>query len=193
MVRPREFDEQEALDTAMQLFWEKGYEATSLTDLTSRMGIGRPSLYAAFGDKKELFAAALHKYSGTTLDNIRAKFEAIPSVKEAFRTFLDEMMERAYGDGPNCGRFCVNTIVELAPHDAQFEMVTKDFEMKLADLFQQKIEQGIRSGELATELDAVGIARTLTVSTVGLIVMLKARPERAFVESVATVLLRLLK
>ena len=63
MVRQREFDEEKALDDAMVLFWEKGYRATTLSDLTAKMGIQRPSLYSAFGDKEELFEAALRKYT----------------------------------------------------------------------------------------------------------------------------------
>jgi len=62
MARTREFDEEKVLEAAMQLFWEKGYEATSLSDLTARMGIQRPSIYSTFGDKKELFEAALRRY-----------------------------------------------------------------------------------------------------------------------------------
>lgn len=63
MGRPREFDVDEALERAMQVFWERGYEGVSLTDLTRAMGITKPSLYAAFGDKKELFRKALARYT----------------------------------------------------------------------------------------------------------------------------------
>ncbi len=62
-MRPREFDEDEALDRAMRLFWRHGYEGTSLADLTAAMGINRPSLYAAFGDKEQLFRRALDRYA----------------------------------------------------------------------------------------------------------------------------------
>lgn len=87
MARQREFDEDKVLDAAMQLFWEKGFEATSLSDLTSRMGIQRPSLYSAFGDKKGLFEAALRKYTSAHAASIRGKLQTNSSVKEAFRSF----------------------------------------------------------------------------------------------------------
>ncbi len=75
MVRPREFDEQMALIAAMNVFWEKGYEATSISDLTSRIGIQRPSLYAAFGDKRQLFPTALQRYSQLSLAYIQTKLQ----------------------------------------------------------------------------------------------------------------------
>lgn len=88
MARTREFDEDKVLDAAMQLFWEKGYEATSLSDLTSRMGIQRPSIYSTFGDKKELFEAALRKYTMSRASDIRTKLQSHSSIKEAFSTFF---------------------------------------------------------------------------------------------------------
>src|ERR1700675_3846645 len=63
MGRPREFDTDAAMEKAMRLFWAKGYEGTSVADLTGTLGISRPSLYAAFGDKQSLFRAALERYA----------------------------------------------------------------------------------------------------------------------------------
>ncbi|UUZ94526.1 TetR/AcrR family transcriptional regulator [Paenibacillus sp. P25] len=94
MVRKREFDEDQALDSALKLFWQKGYEATSLSDLTSGMGIQRPSIYAAFGDKKELFEAALRKYTRTHASEVRAKLQSSSSVKEAFRRLFESLVMR---------------------------------------------------------------------------------------------------
>lgn len=115
MVRQREFDEEKALDEALLLFWEKGYRATTLSDLTAKMGIQRPSLYSAFGDKEELFEAALRKYTTQHAAHIRTKLQNNLSVKEAFHTLFAELVEEEYGHGPSKGCFCINTIVELAP------------------------------------------------------------------------------
>ena len=94
MGRVREFDEEKVLDAAMQLFWEKGYEATSLSDLTSRMGIQRPSIYSAFGDKKELFETALRKYTMLHASEARTRLQNHRSVREAFRAFLKMWLMR---------------------------------------------------------------------------------------------------
>lgn len=94
MARPREFDEEKALDAAMQVFWEKGFEATSLSDLTSRMGIQRPSIYSTFGDKKGLFEAALRKYTSSHAAYVRNKLQNNSSVKEAFRDFFENIVAK---------------------------------------------------------------------------------------------------
>ncbi|MGO4272706.1 TetR/AcrR family transcriptional regulator, partial [Paenibacillus sp. TAF58] len=125
MARIREFDEQKALDAAMHVFWEKGFEATSLSDLTSKMGIQRPSIYSAFGDKKELFEAALRKYTQFHASNVRARLQKKSSIKEAFRSYFGSVVAEGYEEGPNRGCFCLNTMVELAPHDVKFEILTR--------------------------------------------------------------------
>lgn len=193
MVRPRAFDEEQALDAAMQLFWEKGYEATSLSDLTSRMGIQRPSIYSAFGDKKELFEAALRKYTRYHSSYVRSRLQHAASVKQAFRSLFEGVVAEQYEGGANRGCFCINVMVELAPHDAKFEILTREHQMYLAALFEETIERGIRSGELAEDIQAKALAETLVVSLIGLTVLMKSRPERSFAEHAVETILSLLK
>ncbi|GIP26625.1 TetR family transcriptional regulator [Paenibacillus sp. J23TS9] len=193
MVRPREFDEEKALDAAMQIFWEKGFEATSLSDLTSRMGIQRPSIYSAFGDKKELFEAALRKYTRSHSAYVRASLQNNSSVQEGFRAFFENLVAKEYDKSPNRGCFCINTMVELSPHDEKFEVLTREHQMYLSVIFQEAIERGVQSGELKSDLNIKGLAQTLVVSLIGLTVIMKSRPERSFVDNSVEVILTLLK
>ncbi|MBJ8097921.1 TetR/AcrR family transcriptional regulator [Bacillus cereus group sp. N11] len=193
MARTREFDEDQVLDAAMQLFWEKGYEATSLSDLTSRMGIQRPSIYSTFGDKKELFEAALRRYTMSRASDIRNKLQSHSSVKESFSIFFANVVNEEYAGDLSKGCFCINTMVELAPHDERFEILTREHQMYLAVIFQETIERGIQSGELEVNTDAKSLAQALIVALIGLTVMMKSRPQRTFVDNVIATTLTLLK
>ncbi|KMP99225.1 MULTISPECIES: TetR/AcrR family transcriptional regulator [Bacillus cereus group] len=193
MARTREFDENQVLDAAMQLFWEKGYEATSLSDLTSRMGIQRPSIYSTFGDKKELFEAALRRYTMSRASDIRNKLQSHSSVKESFSIFFADVVNEEYAGDLSKGCFCINTMVELAPHDERFEILTREHQMYLAVIFQETIERGIQSGELEGNTDAKSLAQALIVALIGLTVMMKSRPQRTFVDNVIATTLTLLK
>ncbi|PEU01752.1 TetR family transcriptional regulator [Bacillus cereus] len=193
MARTREFDEDQVLDAAMQLFWEKGYEATSLSDLTSRMGIQRPSIYSTFGDKKELFEAALRRYTMSRASDIRNKLQSHSSVKESFSIFFADVVNEEYAGDLSKGCFCINTMVELAPHDERFEILTREHQMYLAVIFQETIERGIQSGELEVNTDPKSLAQALIVALIGLTVMMKSRPQRSFVDNVIATTLTLLK
>lgn len=192
MARTREFDVDKALEAAMELFWEKGYEATSLNDLTARMGIQRPSLYAAFGDKQALFEAALRHYTKLHAAHVRASLHNPSSAREAIRAFFDQMIAKEYSGTLSRGCFCLNTMVELAPHDEKFEILTREHQMYLAVLFQETIERGIRKGEFKPEVDARAVAQALVVALIGLTVLMKSRPERSFAEQSLQVILTLL-
>ncbi|MFC9775623.1 TetR/AcrR family transcriptional regulator [Paenibacillus chitinolyticus] len=193
MVRQREFDEDAALDAAMRLFWEKGYEAASLTELTARMGIQRPSMYAAFGSKKELFEAALRSYTQAHAARVRAKLQSGTSVKDAFRALFEGIVADEYEESLNRGCFSINTMVELAPHDEKFEILTREHQLYLSVIFQETIERGIRTGELDAALEARGTAQALLVSLIGLTVMLKSRPDRQFADNTVKTVLTLLR
>ncbi|MFB5266356.1 TetR/AcrR family transcriptional regulator [Paenibacillus enshidis] len=191
MARIREFDEQKALTEAMRLFWEKGYEATSLSDLTTRMGIQKPSIYAAFGDKSSLFEAALRKYNQLHAMNVRTKLNKTASVKEAFKMLF---LEGAFTDADfvQNGCFCVNTMVELAPHDTRFEVLTREHQQYLAVIFEGTIKRGIASGELQAGIDCKATAHALVASFIGITVMKKSNPGPVWVDSCISAAMKLL-
>lgn len=193
MARTREFDEGQVLEAAMQLFWEKGYEATSLSDLTSRMGIQRPSIYSTFGDKRELFEAALRRYTTSRASDIRSRLQKYASVKEAFSIFFADIITEEYEEDLSKGCFCINTMVELAPHDEKFEVLTREHQMYLAVIFQETIERGIQTGELDDNTDAKSLAQALIVALIGITVMMKSRPQRSFIDNAVAATLTLLK
>ncbi|MGQ8875151.1 TetR/AcrR family transcriptional regulator [Paenibacillus sp. TSA_86.1] len=182
MVRKREFNTDQALDAAMHVFWVKGFEATSLTDLTTAMGIQRPSLYAAFGDKRELFEHVLRRYTTAHAAQIRAMLGQGESVKEAFRAVFEHIATEGGTGHASHGCFCINTMVELAPHDPKFAVLSREHQMYLAVIFREALEKGQQSGELTGDIHAGLVAQSLLVSMIGITVLMKSGPERSFIE-----------
>ncbi|MFD2332663.1 TetR/AcrR family transcriptional regulator [Cohnella sp. GCM10020058] len=182
MARTRAFDQQKALTEAMHVFWEKGYEATSLSDLTSRMGIQKPSLYAAYGDKSSLFESALRNYNQLHAKSVRSKLVNKTSVKAAFRQlFLDGAFPGGTQEQNGC--FCLNTMVELAPHDAKLEILTREHQQYLAAIFQETLERGVNAGEIDRSLDCRAIAQSLLASFVGITVLKKSNLSREWIDN----------
>jgi len=124
--RPREFDPDEALDAAMEAFWAKGYEATSLMDLVSATGLHKGSLYKAFGDKHSLFIQALKRYLQSMR---RAKDEKLAGAKsplDGIRAVMHAMVE-FFDDSPSpMGCMAINSLIELAPHDSEVKAIMLD-------------------------------------------------------------------
>lgn len=117
MARPLEFDRAEALDAALLLFWGRGYQATSLSELVAAMGISRSSFYAAFGDKAALFRECLDLFAARSIGFLsRARAERPPL--EALRSFFTFSLDQAEGDEGTWGCLIVNSVLELAEVDA---------------------------------------------------------------------------
>src|SRR5919106_4461692 len=107
MARPREFDEEAVLDAAIQCFWRRGYEATSVRDLVEKTGITSASLYNAFGDKRALYQRALDRYvEGSIADRIRRCESLAPY--DAIAGFFDEIISRSLRDRDHKGCMLVN-------------------------------------------------------------------------------------
>ncbi len=120
MARPREFDEAAVLDAAIERFWQRGYEATSVRDLADEMNIAGASLYNAFGDKRSLYARALNRYLDQTFRERIRRIEPATSPREAISTFLQEIIKRSLTDKQRRGCMLVNSAIESAPFDPNF-------------------------------------------------------------------------
>ena len=114
MARPREFDEGVVLDAAVQCFWARGYEATSVKDLIERTGLTAASLYNAYGDKRTMFRIALDYYIEKSIGVRIRRCETLPP-RDAIRSFFDDILRRSITDRERKGCMVVNSALELAP------------------------------------------------------------------------------
>jgi TetR/AcrR family transcriptional repressor of nem operon len=192
MARPRAFEETAALDAAIGCFWSRGYEATSVRDLTKAMGIGGPSLYNAFEDKRTLFVRALERYMDCTARERIARLEQSLPPKQAIRRFIGEVIDRSVSDPDRRGCFLINSALEVAPHDAELGAEIARRLSEIEDFFHRAIKAGQGDGSIPTERDARDLARLLLGVLLGIRVLARSRPERALLEGVARPALALL-
>src|SRR6478735_3171878 len=149
MARPKAFDEDEVLKKAVDLFWLKGYNATSMQDLVDGLGISRSSLYDTYGDKHSLFLKALESYQCTSTAKFVQIIESDKPAKETIKALLNFIADNLLNDKSQKGCFMVNAEVEVALHDKEVnEMIQKNDE-NLEDAFFRVIKIGQESGEIS--------------------------------------------
>lgn len=151
--RPRAFDRETALSQATHLFWLKGYGATSIADLTETMGIGPPSLYAAFGSKEALYAEAIDYYSKTYEGLLWSKFCTAPTAREAITALLVDSASVLTGSLIDIPRGCMVALSSVASegHIKLGERV-RLARATTCERIKARINQAIREGELAPQL-----------------------------------------
>ncbi len=156
--RPRAFDSAAALRRALLVFWEKGYEATSMADLTAAMQIGAPSLYAAYGNKADLFAAAVDTYKAEIGLEIWDALSRAATARQAFTDFLRETAA-AYvkPDQPRGCMIALGVLNGAGDATAICEML-RHSRLENASLLRQRLEQGVRDGEITPTADCQKIA-----------------------------------
>ncbi|MEJ8305159.1 TetR/AcrR family transcriptional regulator [Saccharibacillus sacchari] len=165
--RPRAFDKEAVLDAAMDVFWEKGYEACSTEDLCNRTGLGRGSLYNAFGSKHELYEQALDRYHVYWIREQTSILESSEPVKTRLRNFLEWAIEKDF-EADSKGCLLINATMERGRTDSTVERASMLHAEKLEKLFGEIIQEGIDSGELSAELSVTESARTFLCSFYGL-------------------------
>jgi TetR/AcrR family transcriptional repressor of nem operon len=168
--RPREFDEEQVLAAAMEAFWRKGYEATSLVDLTTATGLNKASLYRVFGDKHQLFMAALKNYADVEFRETTAVISESATPLENLRAIVDKVCEDA---GSNKGCLLINSMVENAPHDPEVSQLLQNFGEHRLQALQGMITQAQAAGEVRVELDPAQLARSLMITFAGSAAMSK--------------------
>lgn len=182
MARPREFDESAVLDAAVHRFWLRGYEATSVRELADSMGMTGASLYNAFGDKRSLFRRALAHYVKHSFGERESRFEGKLPPKEAIRVFFREIVERSLSDDERKGCLLVNSALEVAPHDPEFQKAIAAVLVRMEAFFRRCVTAGQTSGEISTGQSADDLARLLLGAFLGIRVLARVRPERKLLE-----------
>ncbi|HET9903336.1 MAG TPA: TetR/AcrR family transcriptional regulator [Xanthobacteraceae bacterium] len=192
MARPREFDEKAAIEAAIQCFWRRGYEATSVRDLAASMGICGTSLYNAFGDKRALFEQALERYLDETLRARIDRLERLKSPKEAMRRFVDEAIARSLADPHRRGCLLINSALEVAPHDRQLGERIAERLGEIEGFFRRCLVKAAAAGEIPRDRHPDDLARLLLAVVLGIRVLARAKPDRDLLEGLARPALALL-
>ena len=168
MARPREFNEDDVLDQACEVFWCQGYEASSLPDLLDATGLSRGSLYKAFGSKHELYLKSLSRYAQEGRRILARTLNESPSVKSGLRDLLRLMAENATREGPRRGCFVINSAVEMGNRDARVRELLRAHERANEEAIASALRRGIASGEIGKHVTPEAFAKTLTLVIAGL-------------------------
>lgn len=167
----KEFDVSAALDRATKVFWAKGYEATSLADLTEAMQINKGSLYNAFGNKKALFTQALLQYDRENRQAALKQLEAIEEPITAIRTLFDALIAESHADAERKGCLLVNTALDLPNHSKETQRMVTSALNEFEEFFLRMILRAQERGEVPERLNAQEAAKSLLTQVVGLRVL----------------------
>ncbi len=186
--RPRAFDRAAALEQATCLFWTKGFEATSIADLTHAMGIGAPSLYAAFQSKEALYAEALRHYVETNEGYVWAGFHSATTARDAVRSFLMDSAAALTGCVADIPRGCMVTLSSVGSegHVELGELVRSARAVTLERLLT-RLDQAVAEGEIPASTDLHALARFVQTIQNGMSILARDGASRTELEAVADV------
>jgi TetR/AcrR family transcriptional repressor of nem operon len=181
--RPRSFDVEQVLGRAMHVFWKQGYEATGLVDLESATGLGRQSLYGAFGDKRGLFLAVVEHYFTHVLKPGFDVLDAPGSARENVERVLSAW--EALATLPEFhGCLVGNSVPELSARDEEIAALLRRKLELMEAAFARALRRAKRDGEVRPELDVRNTARALVTLGQGLSIVARAQRDPTFVRSV---------
>jgi TetR/AcrR family transcriptional repressor of nem operon len=191
VARPKEFDTEDILSKAMELFWQHGYEGTSIQDLVDYAGVKAQSLYNTFGGKRELFFAALRHYANQK--TVIEILEKTPSGKEAITKVFRDIVTASSEAERKKGCFMINTCVELAPHDPEIARFIEKESTHVEQAYYHALTRAKEQGELyERHQDLMALARFLNSAHGGLVVTAKTVSDLTVLEDIVRVTLAIL-
>jgi TetR/AcrR family transcriptional regulator, transcriptional repressor for nem operon len=170
MPRHKEFDPKNCLEQVMHLFWQKGYQDTSMADLVQQSGVQRYSLYETFGGKQELFQRSLALYLNTVISQRFVLFEKKkpePSMAE-IKQFFGQFIELLNHPASSYGCLIINTAVEVESHDESVESIVQQYFDRLRQGFDRALRNAKQNGEIAVSTDIYQVTEFLVGSVLGL-------------------------
>jgi TetR/AcrR family transcriptional regulator, transcriptional repressor for nem operon len=190
MARPRTFDPDDVLDAARDIFWRKGYQGTSLDDITAETGLTKPSLYAAFGDKTSLFLRTLDRYH----DGILRRSEKIlgdgASARAAIEAWLLAFLPYCSGARGRRGCLSINTATDGGLDDAGLHKSIAGFNARLEQMILARLQRD--RVQFAQDFDSPAVASAIMAAYVGLMVLAKQAPSQEKVKGVIAQITKLL-
>ncbi len=193
MARTKEFDEKAVLNKAVDLFWTKGYHATSAQDLVSGLGISRSSLYDTYGDKHSLFVRALKQYRQDRINEVIEMLHRTEDAEEYIRSLFNGIKNQALADTCAKGCFMVNSTVELAPVDAEIAGIVNSILQDFEDALCAAVKKGQDAGVFTMQQSARSLARFLSNVVNGLRVTVKTNTSNKVLDDIVAVSLSVLK
>ena len=193
MARPREFDPEAVLDRAMLVFWSKGYEATSLSDLCGATELNRSSLYASFGDKHALFLATINRYGDRAVARVSAALARPLPIREVLAAFYADMIDQIIAGPGRTGCFLGNCAAEVVRHDRIAAPVVRRNMDRLEAVFRDAFARAREQGDLSPDTDIDALARFFLSNSQGLRLMGKTNADRRTLEDIAKTALRCLE
>jgi TetR/AcrR family transcriptional repressor of nem operon len=174
MARTKEFNEDQALDKAIEIFWHKGYNGTSAQDLVTHLGLSRSSLYDTFGDKQKLFSMALKRYQKQGQDYVKNLLEEAEDIKAALTVIFKQAVLESLEDRITKGCFMVNSSVELAMHDEEIAKIVNDNRQTMEEVFLKAVTKGQEAGQISTQQNARTLARFIFNNYTGIRVLARS-------------------
>jgi len=179
MARTKQFDETQALVSAMRVFWEKGYEGTSIHDLEQAMGLNRTSIYNTFGNKRAIFNRVMSCYKESVMASLFAALDNAPDIREGVRRLLNGALDIHFDEDNPGGCLVVLSVLESGQHDAESQLAMQQTLQDLKTALQARLSKAKKAGELAKDLDVGSTATTISTTMTGMMVMAKANFTRA--------------
>lgn len=175
MPRLKVFNEEEALDKAIEIFWHKGYNGTSAQDLVTHLSLSRSSLYDTFGDKRSLFISALERYQKQSFIKLSVLLDGSDNIKDAFKKIFNQAVSESLEDESfTKGCFVVNTSIELAIHDKEIAKIVNENRKRTEALFLSAIKSGQDKGEISKLTEARLLGRFLYNNYIGIRVLARS-------------------
>ena len=190
MARPRSFNPDEALDLARDVFWRKGFQGTSLDDITAATGLAKPSLYAAFGDKNALFLKVLDRYHERIIANAERVLNDGPSARDAIERWLTGFIPFCSGVRGSRGCLSINTAADGASEQKEIRKKVERFNRKLEELLRNRLRAD--RTQFSDAFDPDSVAHTIMAIYLGLMVMAKDAPDAARVRATLNQAMKLL-
>lgn len=165
------FDESDVIEKAMHVFWEKGYAATSISDITEATGVKRGSLYNAYDGKEDLFMRSLLKYDREQRKQQLLQLAAVKDPREAIVMFFDYCVKESLQDPGKKGCLLVNTALDYSLHDDEVQNVVSNAMKELTTFFEKQIKRGRENGGIPGSVEPRPTARALIALLAGLRVL----------------------